>query len=107
WVDGRTPGRFLREEICDPNELDFAFGLEAGEQERAVELTGLDDAFRDGNRDGYPPLYSRAIANPPGAQDASVVNGEAWRAAEIPAINGHGTAHGIAGLYAALLRGEI
>lgn len=31
----------------------------------------------------------------------------AWRAAEIPAINGHGTARGIAGLYAALLRGEL
>ena len=106
-VDGRMPGRFLREEICGPNELDFAFGLDMGEQERAVELTGLDDAFRDGNKDGYPPLYARSIANPPGTQDASVVNGTAWRAAEIPAINGHGTARGIAGLYAALLRGEL
>jgi hypothetical protein len=35
------------------------------------------------------------------------VNSAAWRAAEIPAVNGHGTARGIAGLYAALLRGEL
>jgi CubicO group peptidase (beta-lactamase class C family) len=35
------------------------------------------------------------------------VNGAAWRTAEVPAINGHGTARGIAGLYAALLRGEL
>ncbi len=106
-VDGRRPGRFLREEICGPRELDFAFGLGAREQERAVELTGLDVAFRDGNQAGSPPLYARAVANPPGTQDASVVNGARWRAAEVPAINGHGTARGIAGLYAALLRGEL
>ena len=53
-VDGRTPGRFLREEICGPHGLDFAFGLDAREQERAVELTGLDDAFRRRNQAGYP-----------------------------------------------------
>jgi CubicO group peptidase (beta-lactamase class C family) len=106
-VDGRTPGRFLREEICGPNELDFAFGLDARQQEHAVELTGLDDTFRDGNQAGYPPLFARATANPPGSQEASVVNGARWRAAEVPAINGHGTARGITGLYAALLRGEL
>ena len=30
-----------------------------------------------------------------------------WRTAEIPAINGHGSARGVAGLYAALLEGRI
>jgi hypothetical protein len=35
------------------------------------------------------------------------VNGPRWHAAEIPAINGHGTARGVAGLFAALLRGEL
>lgn len=42
-----------------------------------------------------------------GAFDPSVVNGSAWRAAEVPAINGHGTARGAAGLYAALLQGIL
>jgi CubicO group peptidase (beta-lactamase class C family) len=106
-VDGRMPGRFLHEEICGPLDLDFAFGLDAAAQGRAVELTGLDDAFRAANEEGRPELYRRAVANPPGAQDGAVVNAPAWRAAEIPAINGHGTARGIAGLYAALLRGEL
>jgi hypothetical protein len=36
-----------------------------------------------------------------------VVNGRAWRTAQVPAVNGHGTARGAAGLYAALLRGEL
>ena len=101
-VDGRGVGRFLREEICGPAGLDFAFGLSLSQQARAVDLTGLDDAFRTGNAAGRPPLYQRAIANPPGAQDSGVVNSAAWRAAEIPAINGHGTARSVAGFYHAL-----
>ena len=63
-VDGRLPGRFLREEL----ELDFRFGLTPAEQARAVELTGElelptegDPAILDRNR--------RARTNPPGAFD--------------------------------------
>ena len=48
-VDGRGVGGFLREEICGPAGLDFAFGLCPSQQARAVDLTGLDDAFRAGN----------------------------------------------------------
>jgi CubicO group peptidase (beta-lactamase class C family) len=106
-VDGRTPGRFLREEVCGPLGLDFAFGLTPAERARAVELTGLTGEFRRGMLAGRPPLYARAIANPPGAQDPAVVNGAAWRAAEVPAVNGHGTARAMAGLYAALLSGTL
>lgn len=56
---------------------------------------------------GRPDLYRRAIANPPGAQDAAVVNSAAWRAAEIPALNGHGTAGALAGFYHALAAGRL
>ena len=106
-VDGRGVGRFLAEEICGPAGLDFAVGLSPAQQARVVDLTGLDDAFRTGNAAGRPPLYRRAIANPPGAQDAGVVNGAAWRAAEIPAVNGHGTAAAVAGFYHALAAGRL
>jgi CubicO group peptidase (beta-lactamase class C family) len=105
-VDGRPIGAFLREEVCGPLELDFIVGLTPAEQTRVVDLTGLDDQYRQGNLVGKPELYRRAIENPPGAQDPDVVNGSAWRAAEVPAINGHGTARGVAGLYAALLGGK-
>jgi CubicO group peptidase (beta-lactamase class C family) len=101
-VDGRSIGRFLREEICGPAGLEFAFGLGPEQQARAVDLTGLDDAFRADNAADRPPLYRLAIANPPGAQDGDVINSAAWRAAEIPAINGHGTARAVAGFYRAL-----
>jgi CubicO group peptidase (beta-lactamase class C family) len=106
-VDGRGLGRFLREEICRPMGLDFAVGLGPGEQARAVELTGLTEQFRVDSARGRPPLYRRALENPPGVLDPAVVNGSAWRAAEVPAVNGHGTARAVAGLYAALLNGQI
>jgi CubicO group peptidase (beta-lactamase class C family) len=106
-VDGRSLGRILWEEICGPLELDFRFGLPAAEQVRAVELTGLDEEFREQNANGRPELYERAITNPPGAQDARVVNSSKWRAAEIPAVNGHGTARALVGFYDALLAGRI
>lgn len=103
-IDGRSVGRFLHEEVCAPLGLDFAIGLGPSDQARAVEITGLDEAF-SAPVAGEPELYRRAIANPPGARDGAVVNSARWRAAEIPAVNGHGTARGIAGFYAALLQG--
>jgi CubicO group peptidase (beta-lactamase class C family) len=102
-VDGRGLGTFLREEICVPADLDFMVGLPPHEQARAVELTCLGDIVSSSASD----LYRRATFNPPGTRDPSVVNSAAWRAAEVPAINGHGTARGIAGLYAALLQGRL
>jgi CubicO group peptidase (beta-lactamase class C family) len=106
-VDGRGVGRFLREEICGPAGLEFAFGLRPAKQARAVDLTGLNDAFRAGSAAGRPALYRLAMANPPGALDGAVVNSAAWRAAEIPAINGHGTAAAVAGFYHALTTGSL
>jgi CubicO group peptidase (beta-lactamase class C family) len=106
-VDRRSIGRFLWEQVCGPLELDFKFGLSAPDQARAVELTGLDEEFRERNASGRPELYERAVSNPPGAQDASIVNGEAWRGAEIPAVNGHGTARSLVGFYDSLLAGRL
>jgi CubicO group peptidase (beta-lactamase class C family) len=106
-VDGRRLGAFLAEEICGPLGLDFHVGLAPAEQERAVELTGLDEAFRAGNAHGKPDLYRKATENPPGGQDPVVVNGAAWRAAEVPAVNGHGTARAVAGFYEAVSQGRI
>jgi CubicO group peptidase (beta-lactamase class C family) len=100
-VDGRGIGRFLREEICGPAGLDFAFGLSPAQQTRAVDLTGVHAAFQ-ASFSGRPPLGQLAMTNPPGAFDDGVVNGAAWRAAEIPAVNGHGTARAVAGFYQAL-----
>jgi CubicO group peptidase (beta-lactamase class C family) len=106
-VDGRGIGRFLREEICGPHGLDFAFGLSPSQQAQAVDLAGLGSGFREATLARRPALYRLATGNPPGAHDASVVNSAKWRAAEIPAINGHGTARAVAGFYQALATGKL
>lgn len=107
-VDGRSVGRFLREEVCGPRGLDFHVGLTAAEQARCVDLSGLaDEGFRRQVMGSRTPLYERAVNNPPGAWDEAVVNSPQWRAAEIPAINGHGTAAGVCGLFVALLGSRL
>jgi CubicO group peptidase (beta-lactamase class C family) len=105
-VDGRTLGRFLRDEITEPNGIEFHVGLRDGEFGRAVELTGFELDF-EAEMAGYAPLLREAMANPPGALDPVVVNSEPWRRAEIAAVNGHGTARGLAGLYVALMDGGL
>jgi CubicO group peptidase (beta-lactamase class C family) len=105
-TDGRALGRFLREEVCDPHGLDFHVGLGDAELARVVDLTGFDAEFLRGTL-AEGRLMGPALSNPPGALDPAVVNGERWRRAEVPAVNGHGTARSVAGLYVALRHGGL
>ena len=50
-------------------------------------------------------LPFKVLANPPDLFQPGVVNTREWRAAEIPAANGHGNARALARLYGALARG--
>ena len=106
-VDGRSLGAFLREEVCGPAGLDFAVGLRDAELARTADLTEVEGLREGLSAPGRPALLAQALLNPSGALDQTVVNSERWRRAEIPAVNGHGTARSVAGLYAALLQGEI
>ena len=47
----------------------------------------------------------KAFMNPPGGMRPGLVNTREWRAAEIPAANGHTTARSLAKLYGVLARG--
>jgi CubicO group peptidase (beta-lactamase class C family) len=105
-IDGRTIGRFLRDEVCGPLGLDVFVGLTDPELERVADVTGFGPSFR-AEIAHSPGLLPLAMANPPGCLDPKVVNGDRWRRAEIPAVNGHGTARGVAGLYVALEDGAI
>jgi CubicO group peptidase (beta-lactamase class C family) len=106
-VDGRTVGRFFREEIAEPLGVDFHIGLGPAEEKRAAEVTDLEPppefgpAFASAPA-GELPLVVLAFANPSGTGDH---NSEAHRRAEIPAMNGHGTAAALARLYGALACG--
>jgi CubicO group peptidase (beta-lactamase class C family) len=47
-------------------------------------------------------MEHNAYFNPGGLSGAGVINSRAWRAAEVPSANAHGTARGVARVYAAL-----
>ncbi|MGH0031040.1 MAG: serine hydrolase domain-containing protein [Myxococcota bacterium] len=103
-ISGRSPGRFFREELALPLGLDFQIGLPASEEPRVARLVpppagDTTDALR---RDPTS-LPSRTLGNPVTA--ASATWRRDWRAAEIPAANGHGNARSVARFYA-LLAGD-
>ena len=97
-TDGRSLGAFWREEVATPWRLDFHIGVPAAEWPRIIDLAGQLATYDD-------ELYQLATANPPATRDLAVVNSDAWRGAEIPAVNGHGTAAAVARFYAGLLNG--
>ncbi|MBO3752651.1 beta-lactamase family protein [Streptosporangiaceae bacterium NEAU-GS5] len=103
---GGTVGQVIRDEIAGPLDLDVHIGLPASDLARVAELEYGADDWPASVAGAYGSLWARALANPSGLLTLEVLNGTGWRTAEIPAINGHATARGLAGLYAALLAGE-
>ncbi|MET7765776.1 serine hydrolase domain-containing protein [Streptomyces sp. NPDC005393] len=99
-ITGLLPGEFLRKEITGPLGIDFTIGLPGKDAGRAAELVHPPAAVTGEQAAVYAqlePVALAALANPPlGAAEA---NTPAWRAAEIPAANGHGTARAVAALY--------
>jgi CubicO group peptidase (beta-lactamase class C family) len=101
-IDGRTLGQIWREEFAEPLGLDFAIGLTPDQVARAAELEYASPGWPV-EVGGAPGSFRElAVSSPAGGRDLDVVNSTAFRRAEVPAINGHGTAAAVAGLYAAL-----
>jgi CubicO group peptidase (beta-lactamase class C family) len=104
---GKTIGAYCRDEIAGPLSLDFHIGLEARHDHRCAELIAAPPPSSGEPNplaaNGDPEsITMKAINNPPGALRLSTVNSRAWRAAEIPAANGHTNARAIARFYGAL-----
>jgi CubicO group peptidase (beta-lactamase class C family) len=108
-VDGRSLGGYFREELGEPLGLDFHIGLPAEHDARVAEIlpapptpSDAPNPFKAARKSPHS-LVGRVFGNP--TLETDVVNTRAWRAAEIPAVNGHGTARGLARLYGALASG--
>ncbi len=101
-VSGRSVGRFLAEEIAGPLGADVHIGLADRDEPRVATMIppvageGFDPAT-------MPPEALAAVTNP--AMEPSIPHDRAWRAAEVPAGNGHATALGLARIYGALANG--
>ncbi|MFJ8074508.1 serine hydrolase domain-containing protein [Streptomyces sp. NPDC096176] len=102
-VTGLMPGDFLRQEITGPLGIDFTIGLPEEETRRVAELVHPPAGERSEQAAIYAqlePVALAALTNPPVGVGAA--NSAGWRAAQIPAANGHGTARAVAALYGIL-----
>ena len=110
-ITGKTPGAYLRDEIAGPLGLDIHIGLDAKDDARTGDMIAMPPPGP-----GEPNLFAeimknpesvafKAFMNPPGGMRPGLVNTREWRAAEIPAANGHTTARSLAKLYGVLARG--
>ncbi|HEB89655.1 MAG TPA: class A beta-lactamase-related serine hydrolase [Deltaproteobacteria bacterium] len=117
---GRSVGQMFREDIALPLEADFHIGLDPEQDGRVSRLIGsiapprsgaegsgpqlkgpMADFFRDMN--DPTTMVGAAFNNP--RMSPETVHSREWRAAEIPAANGHGTARALARIYGALACG--
>ncbi|MFE7853537.1 serine hydrolase domain-containing protein [Streptomyces sp. NPDC057403] len=99
-ISGLTPAAFLEREVTGPLGIDFTIGLPEKEAGRAAELVhppAASDSEQGAAFGRLTPAVLAALANP--LVGAAEANTPRWRAAEIPAANGHGTARAVAALY--------
>jgi len=103
-VGGTTCGDGLRS-LAGPLGADLWFGMPTELHPRCAEIVwngGTDVDVDFGTLTGDELMTMLSYFNPTGYSSVGVVNTERWRGAQVPSTNGHGTARGIALLYAAL-----
>jgi CubicO group peptidase (beta-lactamase class C family) len=93
--------------LAEPLGADVHVGVPPSERARCAdvrfEASGWPDGLDFGSFQGDQRMEMMSYFNPPGYSSMGVVNTREWRNAEVPSTNGHGSASGIARVYAALL----
>jgi CubicO group peptidase (beta-lactamase class C family) len=117
-VTGRSIGRYFREEIAEPLDLEFWIGLPEEHEPRVARLVGggrgngADDAERTdavsalGKMFGPDASIVKALTAGGSFADPGMWNTRAVHAAEVPATGGIGDARSVARAYAACV-GEV
>lgn len=110
-ISGKSPGTYFRDEIAKPLGADAWIGIGPELDARVAEII-----FAPAPKPGEPNIFAEmmkdptsvtalSIMNPPTMFTQETTNSRAWRAAEIPAANGHTNARALARIYGALARG--
>jgi len=108
-ISGRSPGRFFAAEVAGPLGADFHIGLPASELGRCSDVQGVRPS--EGEQAALAQAYANAhpaamaaLLNPSLTGDEA--NDDAWRMAELPAANGHGTARALVTVFGTLVDGS-
>lgn len=109
-VTGKMPRAYLHDTITEPLGADFQIGLRVDDEPRCAEL-------RPSRKEpGSATLFDRIAREPESMTAKAFINpitmvlpdtlaSREWRDADLPSVNGHATARGIARIYAALACG--
>jgi CubicO group peptidase (beta-lactamase class C family) len=91
-ITGTTIGQFFKSEVADVLGADFFIGLPESEEHRVSHvIPPVSESFGDAAPDS---IMVRTLTSP--RLDATAPHHRWWRAAEIPAANGHGNALAVA-----------
>ncbi|MDB4994407.1 MAG: EstA family serine hydrolase, partial [Myxococcaceae bacterium] len=109
-ASGRTMGAYFRDEIARPLGLDVHVGLDPKDDARCAELRPgrkrpNESTLFDRIMSAPDSMTAKAFTNPIAMVMPGTVGSRAFRAAELPSVNGHATARSIARLYGVLACG--
>jgi CubicO group peptidase (beta-lactamase class C family) len=93
-VAGVSLGTFFANEIAGPLEADFHIGLDPADFGRVGELIPAPGGGSLTSGQKKDSIGFRAFASIP--TPVSALTSDAWRQAELPAVNGHGNARSVA-----------
>jgi CubicO group peptidase (beta-lactamase class C family) len=99
-ITGKSLGAVFREEIAQPLNADFHIGLPASEDPRVAGIVPWPPP-QSAAKPAFTEIQEITFMNMP-FDAATTTRTRAWRAAEIPAVNGHGNARSIAEIHCIL-----
>lgn len=112
-VTGVLPGAWLRTHVAGPFDADVQWGVTGGDLARCADVAWQSPTMPPTERsviDALPDeqrMITLGYVNPPGFSSMGVVNTAAWRGAQVPSVNLHATARGLAQVYDRLLAGAL
>src|SRR3990170_3740069 len=109
-ISRKSLGTFFRDEVAEPLGLDFHIGLASNHNGRTAEVippveADLEDGFLSAILSDPESMSYKSFSLTEEPIDLEQANTPEWRAAEIPAANGHGSARAVARVYGVLARG--
>ena len=102
-ITGKTMGTFFQQEVARPLGADFYIGVPEAVDQRVGQLIPPPPPGPDAPKPAPDSIAAKQFGNP--LLTALEPRTRAWRAAEIPAANGHGNARSVARIAAAMACG--
>jgi CubicO group peptidase (beta-lactamase class C family) len=103
-VSGHSIGEFVQRELALRLQADFFIGVEPALDRRVAETLAPKNMI---DPSALPPIPETRLSVTNPLLHPRAANTAEWRRAELPALNGHATAGGIARIYAMLANGGV